>query len=221
MSSKYMPEEVAIKYHLSMFRTHPTDDKMIFFSGFTSAFRDARKFTGRDQDNGQKLNVQNFGNLGSWLGAVGYMILLDQIGSCFKPKSSPIEIGNSIWKALRYFTTLSEPEIEAVYALRCAFAHDYSLYNISSPRRPSLTHYFKVCQSPSIPLVTLPKVQWDGNYENKNSENETLINLEALGDQVEQICAQLFELASKNELDVTLNGGSDELILRYSFFAYS
>jgi hypothetical protein len=217
MSNKFMPEDQAIKQHLSLFKFHEADPPTLYFSGFTSALRDARKFTGRNPDNGQKLKEQNFGNLGSWLGAIGYMALLDQIGSCFKPKSSSIQIGNTIKKALKYFTTLSDPEIDAVYALRCAFAHDYSLYNIHS--NPSLTHHFGVCQNPVTRFVTLPQEQWDGNYENKNDRNITTINLEALGDTIEQICAQLFELANKNELEVILIGGSDELLQRYSFCA--
>jgi hypothetical protein len=220
MSNKYMTEDEAIKSHLSLFKLNSTDPPILYFSGFTSALRDARKFTGRDQNSGEKLKEQNFGNLGSWLGAIGYMILLDQIGSCFKPKSSSIATGNTIRKALKYFTTLSEREINAVYSLRCAFAHDYSLYNIYY-NKPSLTHHFEVCQSSDFPFVTLPQEQWDGNYENKNNRNKTIINLEALGDKVEQICTQLFELANKNELEVTLKDGSDELLQRYSFYASS
>ncbi len=82
-----------------------------------------------------------------------------------------------------------------------------------------MTHHFEVCQSSSVPFVTLPKEQWDGNYENKNGRNKTKINLEALGDMVEQICFQLNELANKNEIEVTLIVGWDELLQRYSFVA--
>jgi hypothetical protein len=219
MSNKFMPEDIAIKSHLSIFKINSTDPPSLYFSGFTAALRDARKFTGRDQNNGKKLTEQNPGDLGSWLGAIGYMILLDQIGSCFKPKSSSIIEGNTIRKALKYFKNLPDPEIDAVYALRCAFAHDYSLYNIPNNGNTSLTHQFGVCKSSDAPFVTLPQKQWDGNYENKNESNKTTINLEALGDNVEQICAQLFDLANKNELEVTLKNGSDELLQRYSFIA--
>ncbi len=96
MSSKFLPEDQAIRSHLSLFKFDTTNTPTLYFSGFTSALRDARKFTGRNQDNGEKLKDQNFGNLGSWLGAIDYMALLDQIGSCFKPKSSSIETGNTI-----------------------------------------------------------------------------------------------------------------------------
>lgn len=55
-------------------------------SAFCAALRDARKFTGRNLDTGGKLSEPSCGDHGSWLGAIGYMTLIDQIGSCFKPK---------------------------------------------------------------------------------------------------------------------------------------
>ena len=212
----FMQADKAIKMHLSLFTQ--ADKNMTLFSGFIAALRDARKFTARDQETGQKISGQSFGDLGSWLGAIGYIVLLDQIGSCFKPISAATVSENTITKALKYFSTLPEKEIDAIYALRCAFAHDYSLYNINRSK-PSLTHHFKVHQSPTFPLVKLPQQQWDGDYTNMNDRNKTTINLEALGDLVETICAQLFALASQNDLEVTLIGGTDELLQRYSFYS--
>lgn len=216
-----MPSDQAISLHLSLF--NKASSNMTVFSGFIAALRDARKFTSRDQKTGEKLSTQSpleqeFGDLGSWLGAIGYMTLLDQIGTCFKPITSTVVNGSTIIKALRYFTALPEKECDAIYALRCAFAHDYSLYNINN-KRPSLTHHFHVCKSPTIPVVTLPNQQWNGVVNNKNQLNKTTINLEAVGDLVEEICSRLFDLANESNLEVTLQGGTDELIQRYSFFA--
>jgi len=145
---------------------------------------------------------------------------LDQIGKCFKPTAAAqIATGNSINKALKYFANnLPNLEVDSIYALRNAFAHDYSLYNIH-PTKPSYTHHFRVLKSPVHPLVRLPQVQWDGNIKNRIPNNMTVINLEALGDTVEGICAQLLQLADENTLEVILNGGSDELIQRYSFYS--
>ena len=160
------------------------------------------------------------GDYGSWLGAIGYLSLLDQIGKCFKPSAAvTINNENSISKALKYFAThIPNAEVDAIYALRNAFAHDYSLYNINN-NRPSYTHHFTVLKSPVHPLVRLPQTQWGGNIGNRTQNNMTVINLEALGDTVEQICFRLLQLANNNGLEVTLAGGSDELIQRYSFYA--
>lgn len=215
MSSNLMSENDAIRSHLTNVLQQ---ENITYFSAFVAALRDSRKFTKRSQDTGQKRIDDNCGDHGSWLGAIGYLSLLDQIGKCFKPRTAPIINGNSISKALKYFTNLSDLEVDAVYALRNAFAHDYSLFNINN-NHPTYTHHYTVIQSPTQPFVRLPQNQWDGNHLNRTNSNLTIINLEALGDTVEQICAQLFQLSSNNELEVTLQGGSDELVRRYSFYA--
>ncbi len=186
---------------------------MKVFSGFVAALGDARLVTGRDTT-GKKTDESKHG---CWLGAIGYMALLDQIGNCFKPVYVSPESGNSIRKALRYFTTLPDAEIDALYALRCAFAHDFSLYNINH-NTPSLTHRFQVGVGGAMKAVLLPMVRWDGDYSNRTVNNVTTVNLEGFGDLVENICRQLSDLADKGELEVVLCGGSDELLQRYSFF---
>lgn len=148
---------------------------------------------------------------------MGYMATLNQIGNCFKPKYKPKVKGNSIIRALTYFSSLSEPEIEAVYALRCSFAHDYSLSNINK-KNPFRQHRFVVCQGSSF-IVKLPKIQWDGNYSNPNQDNRTIISIEGLGDLAENIISILIEMANKNELECILEGGHKELLRRYSFYS--
>jgi hypothetical protein len=176
--SNLMTEEEAIQRHLTFV---PSASRNQPFSGFVAALRDARQATKRDPDSGAKIPTANHG---SWLGAMGYMALLDQIGSCFKPREESVQQGNTIRTALKYFSNLSDDEIDALYALRCAFAHDYSLYNIPSNRRRSLQHQFAVGVGAG-PIVSFPKMPWDGDYNNKTAENETVINLEAFGDLVE------------------------------------
>jgi hypothetical protein len=217
MSSSIMPAQQAIQLHLTNLNQN---QNITFFSGFVAALRDARKFTKRDQTTGQKLPNDGCGDHGSWLGSIGYLSLLDQIGKCFKPAAAAqIENGNPISKALRYFAAhIPNAEVDAIYALRNAFAHDYSLYNIN-PARPSYTHHFNVTQSPVLPLVRLPQVQWNGNMNNITHNSRTVVNLEALGDTVEAIYSQLLQMADNNTLAIILNGGSDELIRRYSFYS--
>ncbi len=212
MSSRFMPTKNAICMHLS---DRPPSQGMRIFSGFSKALKEAREASGRKPETGEKiLGVSH----GSWLAAIGYMSLVDQIGTCFKPKASALENGNSIRCALKYFTSLSDDEIDALYALRCAFAHDYSLYNINKSR-PNLTHCFKVNANANDPLVRLPPMPWDGDYQNKSKNNHTQINLQAFGDLVESICTKLFNLANNDDLEVTLPNGSDELLQRYAFYS--
>jgi len=85
------------------------------------------------------------------------------------------------------------------------FAHDYSLCNWSS--FPNLQHLFVVGVDPG-PLVSLPGIPWDGEFR---SPTRTTVNLEKLGDLVEDIVEQLRELARGNQLEVDLKGGITEL----------
>jgi hypothetical protein len=209
--SNKMPEQRAIAMHLSY---QPPMNGIQVFSGFAAGLRDARKATGRDQGTGAKIDK---GLVGSWIGAIGYMALLDQIGSCFKPKTATAVSENSITRVLTYFSALPRPEIDALYALRCAFAHDYSLYNINS-KNPSLQHQFAVGIGGGMNVVGLPKSPWDGNYNHKAPDNRTIVNLEAFGDLVEDVVSKLTALAKSQGLEVVLQGGSDELLDRYSFF---
>jgi hypothetical protein len=211
LTEKLMPEKKALEAHFSKIFS---EGGVTRFSGFVAARNDARVATGRD-GNGNKIPG---GYQGSWLGAVGYMSLLDQIGSCFKPKARSSVSGNTIFKALSYFSQLTSDQINAIYALRCAFSHDFSLYNINV-RDPYLTHRFQVRQGSTGDFIVLPKTRWDGNYENMTPDNGTIINLELLGDLVEDICRNLESMARNGELEIVLPGGSDELLRRYSFYS--
>lgn len=125
----------------------------------------------------------------------------------------------ALFKALKLFTLLNDDKIDAIYALRCSFAHDYSLFNIPTNGKPSLFHYFQVHQGENGEVVYLPEVRWDGNHQNQTPQNLTKVNLELLGDLVEGICTNLKNLAEKDELEIMLTDGSDELIYRYSFWS--
>lgn len=213
MPANNMSEDQIIIMHLSK---GGVADGMTVESGFRGCLQDARRMTGRDIETGDKLSGER---QGSWLGAIGYMTLLDQIGSCFKPKSTKrVGAPNTIERALLYFSALSQAERQAIYALRCAFTHDYSLYNINKVR-PQYAHQFAVEEGANRPVVILPQQQWDGDPAHRNQANQTTVNLEALGDLVEGICQKLFSLAQNQKLELVLKGGAEELLDRY-WFAY-
>jgi len=183
-------------------------DGMIIQSPLVAVLQEARKMTGRDEKTGKK--VKNVSH-GSWLGSVGYMITIDQIGDKFYLPdredgikeisgvlSRSIENVCSFVKALANFSHLSNEEIFALYALRCSFVHDYFLYNIGNKH---FTHHFIVTQGEEN-IVILPEENWDGDLKNRTDKNKTTISLEALGDLVEEIHKKLLELSTDGKLNI-------------------
>lgn len=208
----------ALDFHLTYV---PPSAGMHRWSAFMAALRDARLVTGRSPETGEKLPDQ-LSRHGSWLGALGYMALLDHIGNCFRPKGrmrlvirkkgGPIP---GIEKALRYFSGLDRRHIDAIYALRCAFAHDYSLFNTS--KTATLRHHFLVTANGGREVVKLPRRRWDGDCSTRRKSNRTVVDLQALGDLVETIYGRLLTLKHANHLMIELSDGPDELRAKYSY----
>jgi hypothetical protein len=212
MPNPSISDSEAIKNH---FREPYRKNGMIYFSGFSGALIEAREASHRREDGTKIPNIKH----GSWLGAIGYFSLLEQIGNCFRPQKTKVRVHsheNGIKKALKYFSSLNQDEIDAIYALRCAFAHDYSLSNIKTLNE-KIAHHFKVTEGTATPLIQFPKEAWDGNYENLKAETTTTINLERFEDLVEDIIQHLIEMLKNDQLEIALKGGADELVNRYSF----
>lgn len=219
-----MTEQEAIKAHLTT--NYLSLNGMTLFSGLCGGLKDARKMTGRHLNTGEKFadnaicsNDENGpcfkGHTGSWLGTMGYMALLDQIGKCYKPKSKTRIKGNisAIKKCLKYFTSLGDDEIDIIYSLRNAFFHDYSIFN----KYEGNNKFFFLGHEANAPIVHAPMQKWDGDFNNTKPQCQTWVNLEAIGDLVERIYKDLQQLASANQLDIELAGGLEELITRYIF----
>jgi hypothetical protein len=188
---------------------------VLYFSGFSGALIEARDAANRREDGTKIPNIKH----GGWLAAIGYFALLEQIGNCFRPKQTTVRVHgneNGIKKALKYFSPLRKEEIDALYALRCAFAHDFSLSNVGALNAKNV-HHFQVTEGAGTPLVIFPKESWDGNYQNIKPETTTTVNLELFGDMVEKLIDQLEDLAEKDQLAIVLKGGAEELEKRYSF----
>jgi hypothetical protein len=151
------------------------------------------------------------------------MALLDQIGKCFKPTFKQKEPeNNNIRKALKYFSNLSDDEIDAIYALRCAFAHDFALSNIYNDKRNKphpLTRRFSVVAS-NGPLVTPSRKQWEGEFQSDDVEAITIVNLVALGDVVEEVVAKVRQLFRLAQLELVLRDGVNELKRRYALCSW-
>ncbi len=183
------------------------------------ALYEIRRVTKRDKETGQRnLSYEN----SSWLGAIGYMSLLDMLGACFKPKNKPVKKGNDFVRALKYFSeNLTDDDILALYAFRCALIHDFSLchspYKPEDRRyNPKLNHIFLIRIGGDDKVIKTPTIPWGGNCENRSEDNQTIVDIEKFGDIVEDICKKIVLLAKKNELELILSGGAEEIISCYT-----
>lgn len=175
--------------------------------------------TGRDEVTGEVVDEVK---AHSWLGAIAYLVLLDQVGECFQPVPIPRPTAHdkSIPNALTYYQpTLDDESILAIYALRCALAHDYALVNIgkgNAAMRVRLNHRFELVDKPTDPLVELPEIRWDGNLRSPLRSSPTRVNLARLGNLAEDVVRTLQRASSERRLHVVLDGGLDELFNRFA-----
>lgn len=215
---KDLSDNEIISHHLDLL--HEVDPRTIVFSSLTAALRDARQATGRDVNSGENKNKENNPSASNWLGATCYLIILEQLGKCYKGRNDPDQSGLSpIQKCLRNHTQLTPDQCDAIYALRNAFAHDYSISNLNQ-KYSSLQHHFTLLDYYSDPFLCLPKKQWDGKPETKAYENMTHVGLPWIGEFVEKIYQTHLELHKINELEVVLPGGAKEIQNRYLLFSY-
>jgi hypothetical protein len=145
------------------------------------------------------------------------MCLLDHIGACFRPLGEKKEAPNDFHAALMFFSNEKEAEREALYGLRCAFAHDFSLVN-PNKRTPTRQHVFKLSPLPDGAVVKLPVESWDGDYEKQIPDSQvTVVDLSAFGDLVERVCCRVKRHAKNDTLSVILSGGHKEQFARFIF----
>jgi len=187
-------------------------DNLVWESSLVIALRDARKSSGRNEETGIVETNQTCGYSGCWLGAIGYLTVLDLIGKTYKPKESlPLTKTNShIDSALQYFGNVTYENACAIYALRCSLMHDYNLINLGKSK-PELNHVFTV--DVAGPLVSLRTCNAPAIFELPISINSiTTINLRALGDKVEEIYKELIYLNSVQKLGFVQ---SSEMLKKY------
>lgn len=207
-----MTEAEILEQHLKYQEPDQTS-RFRYFSSLTAAVRDARHATRRELDTGQKIPGESHG---SWLGALGYFTVLDQIGTCFREKDKSRISSKGVVAALEHFTELNQSVANALYALRCSFAHDFSLFNFNK-NKANLCHRFLVVADSETPLVVAAKRTWNGDPFDDSPEVFTLINLEAFGDLAEAIYNRLLQLAESKRLEINLKYGSRELAAKYAF----
>lgn len=184
------------------------------FSSYVLLLRDARRITDRNIETGEK-NLN--GKHDCWLGCLGYLILLEHIGDLFQIEGQASTQSKGIVSALEFFEpTLSEDNRKTLYALRCAFAHSYALFNKHSD--PMLRHLFLLTTGTVDPLITLPKKPWTGEFNDRGTEFQTIVNIDLVGDLVEGIHKKIRLLNDNKKLGLRWGLVGQNLLDRYLHF---
>jgi hypothetical protein len=204
-------ERAAIERHL--YECEPTAG-VKYQSSLIAILGDARGAADRDEEGRVKPNRRSQ----SWLGATAYLILLDQVGKTFRVNGTSDTFGHPIGLAISHFTPIQdEVIIEALYALRCALAHDYSLFNRDKHgTQPMRDHAFNFTADTVSPLVELPSSKWNRIYTNPPAEQTTVINLRKVGDLGEAVVRSLRRHHREETLGLRLP--LDEFEWRYGMF---
>jgi len=203
----------ALGAHLAIPAAPPVNGVQ-YKSSLTALLTDARGAAQRDLITGRPTPG---GQHHSWLAATAYLILLDQIGTCFQVAGTPGTNGRPLIHALRAFSSEQDQRVQyALYALRCALAHDYALFN--NRPEPYLRHAFNFLASPALPLIRFPTRTWSGKYDVENLPPRgeiTVINLHKLADLVEGVVTELHRQRAADQLELRPGLTVDEFHLRY------
>jgi hypothetical protein len=163
-------------------------------SSFMAVVRDARAITHRDLDTGEPRSFLLPDRAALWPGAFLYLVLIDQVGSCFKRsghRDAPRGTGDKFRTALKHFgmpSVASRNDAQfALWALRCSFAHKYTATNVRQSPHP-MNHLFELKWSTSpadTSVVTLPSRRWNGDIGKlAPSTRINLFRVEELGEHV-------------------------------------
>ena len=183
-------------------------------SSLVAVLRDARAATGRSEETGV-LQPGQEARAGNWLGTLGYMVMIEHIGKIFRPHAAAQEQRNFRGALANFAPHLKAEERNALYALRCCFAHDYSLVNHPDGRR-ELRHRFDLYADEQTPLVDLPPEPWNGFL--RSPQPRTKVNLRKFGDLAEEVFSVVVQKAQRGELELIPSGGVNDLRLRYTLF---
>lgn len=186
-----------------------------YVSTFNAAVLEARLATGRDPRSG-KLGAHDTATL--WSGTVIYLVLLEQIGKSLRPAGGREfkRPEHALEKALRQFgpRTVTLPQRRVLYALRCAFAHEFGLFNRGN-RAGQYRRVFRLDDSRTGPLIRWPGRPWNGRYQDAGPECSTTVNLVRVCDLVENVVRSVRvhsnSVALRSELPV------EELQRRFGF----
>lgn len=160
-------------------------------SALSAALRDARGATNRCVLHGEPALG---GATPSWLGAAGYFGILDQLSTALTSTGThepQFRVLHEGWGS-PIIETSDVPKIKALWALRCAFMHDFGLVNQGRGRTASeLTHIFNLTMDDATDaIVELPAKRWERTGA-PTAENKTRVSLVGVGNLVERTVSNL------------------------------
>jgi hypothetical protein len=198
----------------------PFDSETDEHSAFELALRDARAATLRSQDDGRPLRPDHST---SWLGTVGYLVLLDQLGETLRPAGEAPGIWPpktpTVRRCLgRFAPDLSDDDTAAIYGLRCALAHDFGLWNPPPAEGPAEPWHriFTLVADDTTALIDQPARQWDGSLPVGNApfDMATTVNLRRLVGRIEKLVTEVRERSRHRGLEIALENPID-LVFRF------
>lgn len=223
-----LPEEsAALDQYLSapQWTDHGDGLRSCAESSFSAALRDARGATGRGPD-GKVVEPERSA---SWLGAMGYLAFLDQVGTAVRSVDFQRPAGDrqpALRRALAQFAPswVTEEHGLVLWALRNSLAHDYSLFSQHRDRSGQLVvdssrHFAFSFDVEGDELIQRAEAQWSGvlHPDELPIECRTVVSLRQLGDLAERVRARVVEEHACGRLRIALDGGADEMNVRYRF----
>ena len=186
-----------------------------YVSTFNAAVQEARRLTGRDKHGRRVRTTRTL-----WAGTLVYFALLDQIGNSLRPnRAKKVKVERpsgklvpelTLEKAIRQFapSAATRNQRQTLYFLRCAFAHEYGLFN----RRDQ---FFRVDDSPRGRLVVPARRKWNGRLADATAATQTTVNLVAVGNLAEAVVASVRTHSARSTLRSELP--TKELQRRFGF----
>ncbi len=181
-------------------------------SALEALLSDAHRATGRDDEG----DVIDEPHLGTWLGVMGYLALIDQIGKVLKWTTKPEDYASGFEQILQQHGK-TESEAAALYGFRNAMVHSYGLANVNKGI-PNRQHYFRLNVWGGSPLVDFPHTPWDGDPTNVGEDVTTTVSLQAVGNLGETLVLDLQESYLNDSSSITLC--KDTLLTRSHYFFF-
>jgi hypothetical protein len=172
-------------------------------SSFVALVRDARQSSGRDLVTGQ---LEHVDQAGSWLGALGWLCLFDQIGQTVRvsaPTGGPRAGAGERFKAclIDFAKAVTKSERNDLWLLRNSLGHSFSLQAKDRDGNPLFK--FVLDNGDTVPLV-------DRQHA---ASGVVVVNLREVGEVGETVVANIIAAASNKTL--RLRGTVKELRSRY------
>ncbi|WP_460545843.1 hypothetical protein, partial [Echinicola sediminis] len=208
ISSEYISKFLSLE--------QPMDENPIRYSSLILLLKSARKLFGCDLNTGKyqknEFTEENVFD-GTFLGhqftaVIDYLILLEQIGSIFKPKNTADhkhKIG--IFRALKYFSSLNDKKINAIVSLRNSLTHRFGRATEKNPKSGSPRKFILSIER-NTDIVSLPKKDWTRIFSDKEDHSSTTIHII---DFVENVYQNICQDNKMKNLETSLLDGLEEL----------